>query len=156
MWNWRLPSVREHLIFPEKWTSKKRSSFPYSLMVAFARRSKRGGKPGTILNRRMLWRKRLISCTRCNKRLPSCNTSRLIQKRKCPIQKNRTEDNIMPRKKEVHDPLKGFYGKPIVGEEIPGENRYLGRIIVELYESLLISSDANGLAFTVDPAHQAG
>jgi len=62
----------------------------------------------------------------------------------------------MPQKKGVHDPLKGFYGKPIVGEEIPGENRYLGRIIVELYESPLISSDANGLAFTTDPAHQAG
>lgn len=59
----------------------------------------------------------------------------------------------MPQEKEVHDPLKGFHGKPIVGEEIPGETRYLGRIIVELYEAPDISSDANGLAFTVDPAH---
>jgi len=66
------------------------------------------------------------------------------------------EDTIMPQEKEVHDPLKGFYGKPIVSEEIPGENRYLGRIIVELYEAPDISSDANGLAFTTDPAHQAG
>jgi len=52
----------------------------------------------------------------------------------------------MPQKKEVHNPLKGFHGKPIVGEEIPEENRYLGRIIVELYESPHISSDANGLS----------
>ena len=48
------------------------------------------------------------------------------------------------------DPLENLYGKPMISQENP-DTRYLGRVIIELYESPG-ASDAAGLAYTIDPA----
>lgn len=53
------------------------------------------------------------------------------------------------------DPLQEVYGKPMVGMEMPG-NRYLGRVVVELYESTdAFQSDDMNIVYSVDPAHGA-
>lgn len=49
------------------------------------------------------------------------------------------------------DPLENFYGKPLISQELSG-TKYLGRLVIELYESPG-ASDADGLAYTIDPAH---
>ena len=51
-------------------------------------------------------------------------------------------------------PLAGWGGKPILGIE-SDEQRYVGRIVIELYEGSGITSDANGLVFSVSPALRA-
>jgi hypothetical protein len=48
------------------------------------------------------------------------------------------------------DPMQNVYGKPMISEEHP-HTRYLGRVVIELYESPG-ASDVNGLAYTIDPA----
>ena len=52
---------------------------------------------------------------------------------------------------KVADPLEGFQGQPIVSLVGPNQ-RYLGRVVVELYETPN-SSDVNQLAFTIDAAN---
>jgi hypothetical protein len=50
-------------------------------------------------------------------------------------------------------PLAGFGGKPILGSE-DNEKRYIGRIVIELYESPGIRSDGDGLVFSISPAEK--
>lgn len=57
--------------------------------------------------------------------------------------------------KGLADPLTAFHGKPLVGVASQ-ENRYLGRIVIEVYESDQHASVADGLAFTVDLADGVG
>lgn len=52
------------------------------------------------------------------------------------------------------DPLAAHYGKPIVSGAST-HVRYLGRVVIELYESEGIT-DEMGLAYTIDPASDAG
>lgn len=48
-------------------------------------------------------------------------------------------------------PLAGFGGKPILSKETP-DRRFIGRIIVELYEGPNTPSDAHGLVLSISPA----
>lgn len=48
-------------------------------------------------------------------------------------------------------PLAGFEGKPMLSSERPGK-RFIGRIIVELYEGSYIEDDAHGLVMSLNPA----
>lgn len=48
------------------------------------------------------------------------------------------------------DPLQNYYGKPLIGEAGPSM-KYVGRLIIELYEQPY-SSDANSLVLAFDPA----
>lgn len=47
-------------------------------------------------------------------------------------------------------PLAGWGGKPIVGSESE-DTHFVGRIVLELFEGPHITSDANGLAFIINP-----
>lgn len=49
------------------------------------------------------------------------------------------------------NPLAGTGGKPLIGKESPG-HRYVGRVIVELYEGPDIRSDADGLVMIISPS----
>ncbi|HLG64911.1 MAG TPA: hypothetical protein VKY19_23425 [Ktedonosporobacter sp.] len=57
--------------------------------------------------------------------------------------------------KGVADPLTAFHGKPLVGVASQ-EHRYMGRIVIEVYESDQYASVADSLAFTVDLAEGVG
>lgn len=48
-------------------------------------------------------------------------------------------------------PLAGWGGKPIVGKESE-DTHFVGRIVLELFEGPHIASDANGIAFIINPA----
>ena len=48
-------------------------------------------------------------------------------------------------------PLAGFGGKPILGKERP-DHHFIGRVVIELYEGSSITSDANGLVMSINPA----
>lgn len=50
----------------------------------------------------------------------------------------------------MSSPLANWGGKPILGGESP-DNHYVGRIVIELYEGPHITSDTNGLVFSVSP-----
>jgi hypothetical protein len=52
------------------------------------------------------------------------------------------------------DPLAAHYGKPLISEAST-HVRYLGRVVIELYESEGIT-DEMGLAYTIDPASDTG
>lgn len=53
------------------------------------------------------------------------------------------------------EPLAGLGGKPIIGQET-ANTRFVGRIVVELFEGPYISSDAHGLVMQVGPSAQSG
>lgn len=51
--------------------------------------------------------------------------------------------------KSFSDPLAEYHGKPLVGVS-SSHSRYLGRVVVELYESPLHDSASDGLVFSAD------
>ncbi|MHB8600243.1 MAG: hypothetical protein ACYDER_25960 [Ktedonobacteraceae bacterium] len=51
-------------------------------------------------------------------------------------------------------PLAGWGGKPLLDKESDG-HRFVGRLIIELYEGPDVTSDANGLVFSVSPSIEA-
>lgn len=54
----------------------------------------------------------------------------------------------------MSSPLAGTGGKPLIGRETP-THRFIGRVIVELFEGPEIFSDANGLCFIISPGLDA-
>jgi hypothetical protein len=48
-------------------------------------------------------------------------------------------------------PLAGTGGKPLLGRE-GSDKRYVGRVIIELYEGPHIASDMDGLVMSISPA----
>lgn len=48
----------------------------------------------------------------------------------------------------MSNPLAGTGGKPLIGRETPTQH-FVGRVIVELFEGPDITSDANGLVFSI-------
>jgi hypothetical protein len=63
----------------------------------------------------------------------------------------RKEEIIMPSQ----HPLAGMGGKPILGKESASQT-FVGRIVLELFESPYITSDANGFALIVGTGLRSG
>lgn len=52
-------------------------------------------------------------------------------------------------------PLTGTAGKPLISKET-SDTRFVGRVIIELYEGPHIESDADGFALVISPAIGSG
>jgi hypothetical protein len=52
-------------------------------------------------------------------------------------------------------PFSGLGGKPVIGQET-SDHRFVGRVVIELFEGQHIDSDADGLALIINPAPGSG